>query len=789
MSKIVEYKPGTPFPGIIGNTLEESSPAWPEPVRAQEGAPNVIFFVWDDVGYGQMSAFGGLCETPTLDALANRGLRYTNFQTTALCSPTRGCVLTGRNHHTLGLSAITEVSMGFPAHNAHVGSEHGFLSEILLEHGYNCFAVGKWHLTPPEETTPSGPFRRWPLGRGFERYYGFLGGDTDQWHPDLISDNHPVVPPRTPEEGYHLNIDLADKAIEFIRDAHVNAPDKPFFLYYATGAGHAPHHVELAWIAKNKGRFDMGWDKYRQVVFERQKEMGIVAQNAELSVRDPDVPAWDSLSTEAKAMYARQMEVYAAFIEQTDYHFGRIIGFLEKIAKLNNTLIAIISDNGASAEGGVHGTFNEVLFFNNAPEELKDNLARIDKWGGPDTFPHYSWGWTWAGDAPFRRWKRETYRGGVSDPCIVFWPKGIQAGGEMRPQYAHAIDLVPTVLEVLGIGAPQTVRGVPQSTLQGVSFAHTFNNADASTKHHTQYFEMFGHRSIYHDGWKAVCPFPGPSFAEAARKNRYFGMPLTSEILHQLDAHDWELYNVIDDPGETRNLADVQPEKLKEMIHRWYREAGKYNVMPLATADLQRLNMPRPTVSPPRQRFVYYPGGSPAPFAAAPKVYNRPHSITARVVIPDGGAEGVLLAHGNRHAGYTFYIKDGHLHHLHNYLGVNRFKVSSPDPVPTGEVTLRYEFEPTGEPDFRNGKGAPGRSQLYVNGRLVASIDLPYTVPVTFGIAAGLSCGRDDYDTVSPQDYPAPFAFTGEIKEVVLDVSGDLIKDEETELKQLMSEQ
>jgi len=788
MSKIVEYKPGTPFPGIIGNTLEESIPAWPEPGRAQEGTPNVIFFVWDDVGYGQMSAFGGLCETPAIDALANRGLRYTNFQTTALCSPTRGCILTGRNHHALGLSAITELSMGFPAHNGYVGFEHGFLSEMLLEHGYNCFAVGKWHLTPPEETTPSGPFRRWPLGRGFERYYGFLGGDTDQWHPDLISDNHHVVPPRTPEEGYHLNVDLADKAIEFIRNGHVNAPEKPLFLYYATGAGHAPHHVEPEWIAKYKGRFDMGWDKYRKVVFERQKEMGIVAQEAELSDRDPDVPAWDSLSDEAKAMYARQMEVYAAFLEQTDYHFGRIIGFLEKIGKLDNTLIVIISDNGASAEGGVHGTFNETLFFNNAPEELKDNLARIDKWGSQDTFPHYSWGWTWAGDTPFRRWKRETYRGGVSDPCIVCWPKGIQAAGQVRTHYAHAIDLVPTVLEVLGIEAPEMIRGVPQSTLQGVSFAHTFNNASASTKHHTQYFEMLGHRSIYHDGWKAVCPYPGPSFAEAAEKKRYFGMPLTSEILHQLDAHDWELYNVIEDPGEIHNLADEQPEKLKEMIQRWYTEAGKYGVMPLAAADVQKLNTPRPTISRPRQRFVYYPGGDPTPFAAAPKIYNRPHSITAEVVIPDCGAEGVLLAHGNRHGGYTFYIKDGHLHHLHNYLGVDRFKVSSPDQVPTGEVTLRYEFEPTGEPDFRNGRGAPGRSQLYVNDRLVASIDLPYTVPTTFGIA-GLSCGRDDYDTVNPQDYRAPFVFTGEIKEVVLDVSGDLIKDEEAELKRLMTEQ
>ena len=384
MSDLIEYKPGTPFPGVIGRTLDESSPAWPEPTRAKEGAPNVLFFVLDDVGYGQLSSYGGLVNTPTLDKLAERGLRYTNFHTTALCSPTRGCVLTGRNHHTLGLSAITELSIGYPAHNGYMGFEHGFLSEMLLEQGYNTFALGKWHLTPPEETTTAGPFHRWPLGRGFERYYGFLGGDTDQWYPDLTYDNHPIPVPNTPEEGYHLNIDLADKAIQFIKDAHVNAPDKPFFMYYATGAGHAPHQVEPEWIEKYKGKFDMGWDEYRKIVFERQKELGILPADAELSAHDPDVPVWESLSDDAKKMYTRQMEVYAAFVEQTDYHFGRIIEFLEKIGRLENTIIVVVSDNGASAEGGVNGTFNEQLFFNTVEERLDDNLDRYEDWGSPN---------------------------------------------------------------------------------------------------------------------------------------------------------------------------------------------------------------------------------------------------------------------------------------------------------------------------------------------------------------------------------------------------------------------
>jgi len=788
MSEIIEYKSGTPFPGVIGRTLDESAPAWPEPNRAKESAPNVIFFVWDDVGYGQMSAFGGLCNTPTVDKLADRGLRYTNFHTTALCSPTRGCVLTGRNHHTLGLSAITELSIGYPAHNGYMGFEHGFISEILLEQGYNTFAIGKWHLSPPEETTTAGPFHRWPLGRGFERYYGFLGGDNDQWFPDLIHDNHPVSPPKTPEEGYHLNIDLADKAIEFIQDAHVNAPEKPFFLYNATGAGHAPHHVEPEWIEKYKGKFDMGWDEYRKVVFEQQKKMGIIPPDTKLSTHDPDVPEWNSLSDIAKKMYVRQMEVYAAFIEQTDHHFGRIIDFLKKLNELDNTIIVIISDNGARAEGGVHGTFNEALFFNNIEEKLEDNLQHFDHWGSPDTFPHYSWGWTWAGDTPFRKWKRETYRGGVSDPCIVFWPEGIEAEGEIRTQYAHAIDLTPTILEALGIEAPEMIRGVSQSAIHGSSFATSFNDASAESKHHTQYFEMFGHRSIYHNGWKAVCPFPGPDFIEAAQKKRYFGMPLSAELLNDLDTYSWELYNVIEDPAETKNLATEMPDKLHEMAQRWYTEAGKYDALPLASADLDRLKVPRPTIARPRQQFTYFPNGAPVAIGVAPKIYNRPHSITADVVIPESGAEGILITQGSRNGGYALFVKDGYLHYIQNYVGLKKFRVTSSEVIPTGEVSLRYEFELTGKPDFREGKGSPGKCQLYINKKLVGNVEISYSTPTIFGVL-GLSTGYAAFDSVDPEVYQIPFSFTGEIKQVVVDISGEIIKDDEAELKRLMAQQ
>ena len=785
---IIEYDPSDAFPGVIGRTLDESSPAWPAPKRAAAGTPNVIVMLWDDVGFGQFSAYGGLCETPTLDRLADRGLRYANFHTTALCTPTRGSLLTGRNHHTIGLSAITETSLGFPAHNCFVGHEHGFLSEMLLEQGYNTFAVGKWHLTAPTESTTAGPFNRWPLGRGFERFYGFMPGSTDQWFPDLTYDNHPVSPPSTPDEGYHLNIDLADRAIQFIKDAHVHAPDKPFFLYYTPGAGHSPHQVEPEWSDKYRGRFDGGWDEYRRVVFERQRALGIVEEHAELSERDPDVAAWDSLSDDAKRMYARQMEVYAGFIEQTDHHFGRVIDFVEELGELDNTIIVVMSDNGASAEGGEHGTFNEAMFFNGAKETLEDNLEHFDEWGGPDTYAHYSWGWTWAGNTPFRRWKRETYRGGVTDPCIVSWPAGIAARGEVRHQSAHLVDIVPTLLDSLGITAPARIGGVEQSPIHGTSFAHTFGDADAATDHTTQYFEMFGSRSIYHDGWKANCPWPGPSFVEAAEKNRRFGSALTAEDLVDLDANGWELYRLTDDPTETRNLAADDPAKLAEMIERWYAEAETYGVFPLASAGASRLLTPRPMLSSNRNVQVWYPDAAPVYFGAGPKPYNRAYSITADVTIPDAGAEGIIVSHGSRHGGYVLMVQDGRLHHHYNYLATDRVDVSSNVAVPTGDVTLRYEFVPTGPVRFGEGKGPAGNALLYFDDTLVGAIEMSHTTPNRIG-PVGFSCGYAAYDTVDPTRYSIPFRFTGTIHRVTYDLSGDGMLHDAAEMQRLMSQQ
>jgi arylsulfatase len=788
MSDLVEYPDGSDFPGVIGRTVQESTPAWPQPARAKDGAPNVLFVVMDDIGYGQLGCFGGLVDTPNIDRVAASGLRYANMHTTALCSPTRASILTGRNHHSSGVACIMELATGYPGYNGRMPFENGMLAEMLVPEGYNAFCLGKWHLSPAEENTPAGPFHRWPLGRGFERFYGFLGGETNQWYPDLTRDNGPVAQPKGPEDGYHLSEDLADQAIKQILDAHVNAPEKPFFMYYAPGAAHAPHHVSKAWADRYKGRFDGGWDAYRETVFARQKEIGLLPADAPLSSRDPDVPEWASLSADERRLYARMMEVFAGFVSHADHHLGRILDTLEQLGELDNTLIMIVSDNGASAEGGVTGSFNEMRFFNQVPESFEDNLAHIDDLGGPSSYNHYAWGWAWAGDTPFRRWKRETYRGGSTDPFVLAWPAGMAARGEVRTQYAHVIDMVPTVLDALGIQAPGTIRGVPQTALEGVSLAHTFDDASAPSKRTTQYFEMFGHRSIYHAGWRAVCPWPGPSFTEAAKHGRGFGTPITPELLEDLDRDGWELYSMADDPTESRDLAATHPEIVRELVARWWEEADKYKVLPLDGSAQTRLATARPQTAKPRNRFIYYPGASVVPAFAAPMVYNRPHSIEADVDIPAGGAEGVLVAQGGDAGGYTFYVKDGRLSFLYNYVGLDRFEVHSSDgDLSEGRHALRYEFEPTGEPDIAHGKGVPGRGQLYVDGQLVGATDFPHTTPLLFELE-GLSCGYD-FGAPAGEVYVAPFPFTGTIRQVAVDLAGELIADDEAEMRLVMARQ
>jgi arylsulfatase A-like enzyme len=775
---IVEYEPGTPFPGVIGRTAEESSPAWPAPARAQKGAPNVLFIVLDDTGYGNLGCYGSPIETPNIDGIAANGLRYNSMHTTALCSPSRSCIVTGRNHHANSMAAITELATGFPGYNGVMPFENGMLSEILVEQGYSTFMVGKWHLTPSNHESGAGPYDRWPLGRGFQRFYGFLGGDTSQWYPDLIYDNHQVEPPKKPEDGYHLSEDLVEKAVSFIADSKQADPDKPFYLHLCFGATHAPHHVAKEWADKYKGVFDDGWDAYREKTFARQKELGIAPADAELSRHDPDVPDWDALPAPERQLYSRMMEVFAGFLSHTDHQVGRLLEFLKSQGELENTLIMVISDNGASAEGGPTGTLNEAQFFNNAQGPVEESLKLIDEIGGPKHFNHYPWGWTWAGNTPFRRWKRETYRGGSTDPFIVSWPKGIKAKGEVRTQYAHIIDMVPTVLDVLGVQPPDEIRGVRQTPMHGVSFAATFDDSGASSNRQTQYFEMLGHRAIYHDGWRAVCAWPGPSFAEAGMG---FGQPITSDALSKLDATGWELYHVAEDFAENRNVAADNRDRLIAMIGTWYVEAGKYGVMPVDGSGLARMVVEKPLVALPRDRYTYKPNTQSVPNFAAPRVLNRPHSITADVEIPEQGAEGVLLSQGTAAGGYSFFIKDGKLHYVHNYVGRKLLGVESEDVVPAGKHELRFEFEPTGKPDMQKGKGSPGKLQLYVDGTLVGDADADVTTPFTFNPGA-LTCGANPGSPVTP-DYVGPFTFSGTLHSVTLDVSGELIHDPEAELR------
>ncbi|MFC1618175.1 sulfatase-like hydrolase/transferase [Patescibacteria group bacterium] len=745
------------FKGQIGRTVDESKPDWEQPIRAKKDAPNVLYIVLDDVGFGQLGCFGGLCETPNIDKIAERGLIYNNFHTTALCSPTRSCLLTGRNHHSNAMAGITEISTGYPGYNGRIPMENGFLSEMLGQHGYSNFAIGKWHLTPDEDNNMAAERTRWPLGRGFDRYYGFLGGETSQWIPDLVYDNHPVKPPKSYQDGYHLTEDLVDKGIEFVKDLKSVAPDKPFFMYFCTGACHAPHHVPKDWIAKFKGKFDMGWDEYRKKVHERQLEKGIVPEGTKLSPQNADVPEWSKLSDKEKKLYAHMMEVYAAFAAHTDHHIGRLLDFLKEAKQLDNTIIVLVSDNGASAEGGEPGSVNENLFFNAIPEDLQRNLKEFDKLGGPETYNHYPWGWAWAGNTPFRRWKRETYRGGSQDPCVISWPKGIKAQGEVRSQYTHAIDIVPTILEMTGIESPKEIRGTTQSPIEGLSFKDSLEKSDSESKHKTQYFEMFGHRSLYHDGWRAVCPWPGQSFKESGKP---FGAEMKAQDLEKLEASGWELYHVDKDFSESNNVAKDNQDKLREMIERWWTEAGKYKVLPIDSRGQERFTEPRPEISPDRDTYFYWPGAAAISENTAVNVKNRDHTIAAIVTIPEKGAEGVLIAQGSQFGGYTLFVKDKKLHYVHNYVGLNEYKVSSDKEVPAGDVTLTYKFTKTGE---NTGKG-----ELFFDDNKVGEGVIEKTTPFMYGLAGGgLVCGKDEGSPVS-KDYQSPFKFTGKLERVAV---------------------
>ncbi len=771
---------GHEFGGVIGRYWYESTPWWPPEPRPPLEAPNVLIILLDDVGFAQLGCYGSDIETPTFDGLAAAGLRYTNFHTTSLCSPTRACVLTGRNHHACGVGRIVDLPLGFPGYDGRIPKSAGLLPEMLVPHGYAAYAVGKWHLTPEDECHQGASRARWPLSRGFERFYGFHGGETHQFAPSLVYDNHQIPPPRTIADGYHLTEDLADKAIEFLADLRSIDDAKPFFMYFCPGACHAPHQAPTEWLARYRGTFDRGWDVVREETFARQMTMGLLPSSTVLSPRPEWVPAWDELTPDQRRVSARYMEAFAAMLSHTDHHVGRLLSFLDETGDRDNTIVFLMSDNGASSEGGRNGSVNFAHLYNGGGMRLADVAARIDDIGGPRFHNNYPWGWTVAGNTPFRRWKREVHEGGVADPLIVHWPAGIgpEARGGNRHQYVHAIDVVPTILAISGLPAPAELNGVEQKPIHGVSFAPTFapeavDPSEATgvpSAHHTQYSEMFGCRALYHKGWKAVV---------------YHQIQRPDENFHE---DVWELYHVETDPSECHDLAAERPDLLREMIDRWWVEAASNNVLPLDNRPISASVRVRPPLLESRNRYVYWPGTATVPENVAADVKNRSHTITAHIEITgapteasaEGHAntfEGVLCAQGSLLGGWTLFVLDGHLTYVHNLTGDEQHRISGPLPrlVP-GPHTLAFAFGRTGEHQ--------GLGTLFVDGTPIATGSIPRFTPVAFSVTGiGLSCGEDAVLAVV-DNYSVPFPFDGphaRLARVVIEVDGDRHLDAEAE--------
>jgi arylsulfatase A-like enzyme len=724
----------------IGRSYKDSKPAWELPPQAPKGAPNVIYLVLDDVGYAQLGCFGSQIQTPNIDKIAAGGLRYTNFHTTSLCSPSRACLLTGDNHHTNHLGVITEAATGYPGYDGRMPRSQATVAEILKQTGYSTFYVGKWHQAPPDETSDAGPYDHWPLGMGFERFYGFLGGETNQWFPDLVYDNHRIEKPNRP--GYHLTEDLTDRAMQFIAEQKQVTPDKPFFMNLAYGAGHAPHHVAKKYIEMYKGKFDKGWDVVREETLARQKQMGIVPVNTQLAPRNSDVKAWNDLTNDQRRLYARMQEVFAGFLTHCDENIGRLMSFLDERNLSENTILVVVSDNGASQEGRETGTFNESLYFNQIPENIEMDMKLIDELGGPMTYPHYPLGWAMAGNTPFRRYKQETHAGGITDPMIIRWPKTIKDAGGIRSQYHHMIDITPTVLELLGVQQPRVMNGVDQRPMDGLSMAYSFADAKASSRREAQYFEMLGHRAIYYKGWAAVT------------------MHTRGE---DFDKDPWELYNTAEDFSESNDLATQNPGKLREMTERWWSEAGKNNVLPLDDRGVVR-SLEQPALNRPATIVTYYAGMQSVPRANMLNFRGRSYSIVADVEIPAGGAEGVLLAVGGRFGGFSVYVQKNRLNYAYNWVGLEHYAVSAGDTIPAGRVKLRVDFN-------SNGPGS-GTAVLFVNDKKVGEGPIPKLVPLTFGLSEGLTIGRDPSTPVI-ESYQSPFEFTGKINKVVMELKDE----------------
>jgi len=748
-----------PFPdfhykGSVGRTIDESEPPqFPQPVRPPAGAPNIVLILIDDAGYGQFGTFGGQVQTPALDRIAADGLRYTRFHTTALCSPTRAALLTGRNHHSTGTGVITEAATGYDGYTGMIGKNVGTIAEVLRQYGYATAWFGKNHNTPDWETSQVGPFDRWPSGLGFDYFYGFMGGDMDQWQP-ILYENHELVP-RSSDPDYILTVDLVDKAIAWLRGTRSIAADKPFFLYMATGATHAPHHVSPGYIAKYKGKFDMGWDKYREETFARQKKLGVVPANAKLTARPKELPAWDSLSADQKRLFARMMEVFAAFTEETDHEMGRLLEVVRALPDADNTLVFyIVGDNGASAEGGLVGLMNENSFFNNVPEKLEENLAHMDELGGPKHFNHFPAGWAWAMNAPFQ-WTKQiaSHLGGVRNPMAVSWPARIKDRGGVRPQFHHVVDIAPTIYEAVGVQFPDILNGVAQKPLEGVSMDYSFDAAEAPDRRHSQYFEMFVNRAMYHDGWWAASRVNIPWEGNAA--------PVDP------DTATWELYDLKEDFSQANDLAASNPKKLRELQDLWWAEAARYNVLPLDGRKTPRLNAElqgRPSLAGKRTSFTYFPGMRALPSGSAPNVLNKSFSVTADVEAEGASTEGVIFALGGSDGGYGIYVREGKPVFVGNFLNRSIARATSTQTLPDGFTKVRAQFDYDG-----GGMGKGGKLSLFVDGKKVGEGRLEQTQGITLGLGGALDVGADSGSAVD-EEYTPPFDFNGKIQKVVVEL-------------------
>jgi arylsulfatase A-like enzyme len=754
--------PDRPRTGLITYDAKDAETKYPtiKQLRPPKSAPNILIILLDDVGFGASSAFGGPCNTATAERLAAGGLKYNRFHTTALCSPTRQALLTGRNHHSVGMGGITEIASGSPGYSSVLPNTASPLARTLKLNGYATAQFGKCHEVPVWETSPAGPFDAWPTGGGgFEYFYGFVGGEAHQWYPSLYEGTTPVEVKKTPEEGYHFMEDMSDKAISWIGRQKALIPDKPFFVYFAPGAAHAPHHVPKEWADKYKGKFDDGWDKLREATFARQKKLGVIPKDCQLTARHKEIPAWEAMPEDLKPVLRRQMEVYAGFLEYADHHVGRLVDGLEKLNLIGDTLIYyIVGDNGASAEGTLNGTFNEMINFNGAaaietPEFLN---ARIDKLGGPESYNHYAVGWAHAMNTPYQ-WTKQvaSHWGGTRNGTIVHWPSGFKGKGELRTQFHHVIDIAPTLLEAAGLPEPSSVNGVTQMPIEGVSMLYSFSDPKAAERHETQYFEMFGNRGIYHKGWTAVTRHKTPWL-------------LIGEKTPPFDDDFWELYDTSKDWSQANNLAKQMPEKLHELQRLWLIEAARYNVLPLDDDLAKRLNADtagRPVLIK-GTRQILFGGMEQLSENSVINIKNKSHSVTAEITVPAQGGEGVIVAQGGNIGGWSLYVKGGKLKYCYNLLGVHYFYVDATSALPPGDHQVRMEFAYQG-----GGLGKGGTATLYVDGKQVGTGKVAATAAMVFSADDGCDVGRDTGSPVSEDYGPRGNEFTGRVKGVEIAIA------------------